>query len=212
MHRVAGDGSPTAAERPVAERTVPERPALDPRYAVHAESEGALLVDERGHAWVDGAIFAAMLPELDGRRTVGDWIRRLGASQGFGPAPVVTALVGLADAGYLGFDPAPAPDGPALRSALRGLGLDLGLDLGETSATGELERASVDLVSAAGEDPRVAAARRALGMAEAPDPGASVTLVAVDDLLAPALGGVEDWLGRRRRPWLLVQPFGHRPT
>ncbi|MEO1369093.1 MAG: hypothetical protein AAFX50_18100, partial [Acidobacteriota bacterium] len=204
MHRAAGDGAATAADRPV-----PERPALDPRYAVRVESDGALLVDERGHAWVEGAIFSALLPELDGRRTVGGVIRDLGMSRGFGPAEVVAALVRLADAGYLGADPSPSPDGPALRSALR----ELGLGPFESSVGGEAAApASVDLVCAAAEDARIAAARRSSGIAEGLDPSASVTLVVADDLLAPALGGVEDWLGQRQRPWLLVQPFGHRPT
>ncbi|MEO1086897.1 MAG: YcaO-like family protein, partial [Acidobacteriota bacterium] len=197
--RADGRGAVSATTRPV-----PERPALDPRYAFHLEEDGALLVDERGHAWIEGAIFAALVPRLRGRRTVGELVRDVSASHGSTPAEVVTALVLLADAGYFAAAPEPKADGPALASAVRGLGFELaGLAQGA---------ASVDLVSAAAEDPRVGAARRALGIPDALAERASLTLVVADDLLAPALAGVEAWLGQAGRPWLLVQPFGYRPT
>ncbi|MGW6837774.1 TOMM precursor leader peptide-binding protein [Streptomyces sp. NPDC054949] len=182
-----------------------EKPRLKAHFHVEVvEGERVFLYAEGQDYLVPGKAAAAVLPHLDGRRTVMEIVQALAGTL---PIPaVLAALTRFGAAGHL------AEGRPDLPEATLAYWDALGIDPART-----LDTAPVTVSAAAGVDPEpVLAALRALGLAArtgdfdtVPDEGISVVLV--DDYLDPVLEARNERQLAAAKPWLLARTGGIAP-
>ncbi|SBT93718.1 ribosomal protein S12 methylthiotransferase accessory factor [Streptomyces sp. DI166] len=182
-----------------------EKPRLKAHFHVEVvEGERVFLYAEGQDYLVPGKAAAAVVPYLDGRRTVMEIVQALSGTVAI-PA-VLGALTRFEAAGHL------AEGRPVLDESVLAYWDALGIDPATTLGT-----APVTVSAAPGVDPEpVVTALRGLGLtvATAPldsVPEAGLSVVLVDDYLDPALAARNDRQLAAGLPWLLARPAGVAP-
>ncbi len=185
---------------------VPPRPRIHRRYRVEAlGSEGAVLLSERGYRWLEGDLYARLLPLIDGRSSPADLVESLRGHAD--PAEVFAALVVLGRMGLLQDEAAPDPAG----ALVAGLPHGAGAELARAAAHGRVAHCRVAVVSAAaGPRQRLISMLRDRGLSE-DENGADLTMVLVDDYMSPDLADLDRRFRSVGQPWLLVRPRGEMP-
>lgn len=183
------------------------RPALKPTYhAEIVERDGVLLLSERGHVALHGAVFPRLLPLLDGCLTTTEIVQQL--ADDVDPAEIHYALMRLRAWGYL----VDLDDG--VTRAQAAFWSALGLD--PAAAQARIVTQTV-AVTALGPQPLPAAPLLCETLAElGAQPAetaacADLTVVLVADYQEPSLADLNAAMLASGRPWLLVKPFGTLP-
>jgi ribosomal protein S12 methylthiotransferase accessory factor len=163
------------------------------------ESQGVFLLTEEDVVWLGGALYQALVPQVDGRQTVEDIVEAL---EGQHPAAeVYYALERLAAKGYL----REAESGAASLDAAwwHALGVSA------VQAARVLASKKVSLVQV-GDTPVSRSLREALESAgvRLVKRGGDLTLVVVDDYLRPALAERNREALASGRPWVLARLTG----
>jgi len=175
-----------------------QRPSLKAHY--HAEAvagEGLVLLSETGHVLLEGELYVAIAPYLDGRLSVDEIVDRLAARAA--RAEVLDVLEHLERQGHLAEHVESMPAGEAALWASQEL--DPGL-AARRLAEG---RVSVRALGAVTVEPLVAALR--LLRVELGGPG-SFGVVLTDDYLRSELAAYNHEALHSDRPWMLVKPVG----
>jgi bacteriocin biosynthesis cyclodehydratase domain-containing protein len=183
------------------------RPLLAPWYRIVEDGDRLVLEHGRSAVVLEGgavkALLPALLPLLDGSRTLDDLTERLGE-------PVRPAIAQALDLLAVNELLVAGPDLPTAPGAVRLVAAASGLPLSEVA--GRLSRSAVGVVGTAGSGEVAARALHADGAGEVrqlPWDGDGVDLAVV----APAPGEVGRVAGWNRNalehclPWLLVRPF-----
>ena len=178
-------------------------PRIDRRYRVESVgSEGAVLLSERGYRWLEGELYARLLPLIDGQSPPASLVESLRGHAS--PAEVFAALVVLEKRGFL--------EGEADRDTALNLGADLPGTVASARAGAEVH-GRIAVVSTAA-DLRCKAVSmlrdRGLTVAAGAD-GGDLTMVLADDYLSPELADLDRRFRALGRPWLLVRPRGEMP-
>ncbi len=192
-------------------QSVSPRPRIHHRYRVEVlDSEGAIVLSERGYRWLEGDLFARLLPLIDGRSSPGSLVESLRGRAT--PAEVFAALVLLGRMGLLedevdvpsvSFRPAPALVAELSRVVH-------GRVAHGRVAHGRVAHSRVAVVSeAAGPRQRLISMLGDRGLREGGD--ADLAMVLVDDYLSPELADLDRRFRSCGRPWLLVRPRGEVP-
>ena len=175
-----------------------ERPSLKAHY--HAEAvvgEGLVLLSETGHALLEGEIYVAIAPYLNGRFSVDEIVDRLAGRAT--RAEVLGVLDHLEREGHIAENLESMPASEAAFWASQGV--DPGL-AARRLAEG---RVSVRAVGAVAVEPLVAALQ--LLRVKVGDPG-SFGVVLTDDYLRSELGAYNEKALQSDRPWMVVKPVG----
>jgi len=163
------------------------------------EAQGVFLLTEEDVVWLGGALYKALVPQVDGRQTVEDIVEAL--EDEHPPAEVYFALERLAARGYL--REAEAEEDSPHAAWWHALGVSAGqatqvlaskkvslVQLGDSAVSGPLlealETAGVRLVKRGGD----------------------LTLAVVDDYLRPPLAGLNREALASGRPWVLARLAG----
>ncbi len=180
---------------------VPPRPRIHRRYRVEVlGSEGAVLLSERGYRWLEGDLYARLLPLIDGRSSPANLVESL---QGHAaPAEVFAALVVLGRAGLLEDAASPDSAAPVVAELPGGAGAAL-------TEAADSRRVAV-FSGVAGLRQRLISLLRDRGLAEGEE-GADLAVVLTDDYLSPELADLDRRFRSLGRPWLLVRPRGEKP-
>jgi ribosomal protein S12 methylthiotransferase accessory factor len=175
-----------------------ERPNLKPQY--HAEAvvgEGLVLLSETGHVLLEGELYIAIAPYLDGRFSVDEIVDRLAGRAT--RAEVMGVLDHLEQEGHIAGNVESMPASEAALWASEGVDPVL--------AAGRLAEGRVALhaVGAVAVEPLVAALQ--LLRVEVGGQG-SFGVVLTDDYLRSELRAYNREALRNDRPWMLVKPVG----
>jgi ribosomal protein S12 methylthiotransferase accessory factor len=178
-----------------------EQPRLKAHYAVEVVGDEVFLLTEDRHFLVSGAAAVAVLPYLDGTRTVGEIV--LALSGRVSMSHVLLALTKFERGGHLSDG---RPDMPADELAFwDGLGVDPRLVAGARGKS----RVTVLAVGDVDAEPFAEALESGGVMSKVGDGDqADLAVVVVDDYLRPELGDLNAAFLAAGRPWLLVKPGG----
>jgi len=167
--------------------------------AVSLPPRHVFLLDEQHHTVLEGGVFEALLPLLDGKRSLTEITTATAAA---GLPAVFLALAQLENSGCLAEGEAPA------RAAHSVAFLDS--IPGGAPAFERLEAVRIAVRDLAGQPSgALEKALRSEGLAVT-EP-ADLHVVLTDDYLRPDLEGVNDEALRSGRPWMLVKPTGMVP-
>lgn len=175
-----------------------------PRFKPHLRVEVVppdlvFLQSETDYHVLEGRLYALLAPLVNGRHTVAGMADRLE-----GKLTILDVDYGLSvlrKKGYLAGDGDSAPDALAAFRNVLGAGADLRRGL-------KAARVSVTPLGALSTSPLEALLRN-----DGVRPARSrLDLVVVDDYLCSQLAGVNRRALRRKRPWMLVKPFGSIPS
>jgi ribosomal protein S12 methylthiotransferase accessory factor len=179
---------------------LPRIPSFPEHFQVElVESQGVFLLTEEDVVWLGGALYKALVPQVDGRQTVEQIVEAL--EDQHPAAEVYFALERLAAKGYL----REAESGAASPSAAwwHALGVSA------TQAAKVLASKKVSLVQV-GDTPVSRPLTEALESAgvRLAKRGGDLTLAVVDDYLRPALAGLNREALASGRPWVLARLTG----
>ena len=179
-----------------------DRPRLRAHLVPVTAGRKVFLLTETDSFLIDVPAQLAVLPLLDGTRTIAEVVMALAGRQ---PLPAVLTAIGkLGRAGLLASGESPLP-GPET-AYFDAVGAD------PAAAGLRLSRGRVEVVGVGTDPGGTAAALRASGLAVVigPDPTGAVELsvIVVDDYLNPALDAINRDFTARGRTWLLVKPAG----
>lgn len=179
-----------------------ERPVF--KAHLHAQiipGEGVLLQSEEGVRALQGRVYEALVPLLDGRRTADELVQALAGT--IEAAKVYYALMLLEQNGHI----AEQVDGmPAETAAFwHGLGID------PTTALAKLQATPVAVQAVGPLDVApLQQALEALGVNLTQGESAALAVVITDDYQHDDLAAINDAMLNARRPWLLVKSSGHQ--
>jgi bacteriocin biosynthesis cyclodehydratase domain-containing protein len=188
---------------------VPVRPLLAPWYRLVDDGDRVLLEHGRSVVVLEGAavrpLLAALLPLLDGARTVPELVETLGVRV----APAIeSALAVLDTAGLLVEGPAPGADRPEAAAMLVAA-----YGLPERVATERLRGARAGVVGASARGDAVARLLHACGVGDvrrlgwAEPRGVDLAVVAPSGDELGELVGWNELAFEHRLPWLCIRPF-----
>ncbi|MFE2428195.1 TOMM precursor leader peptide-binding protein [Streptomyces sp. NPDC059373] len=171
--------------------------------------EAAYLLSERGVKALYGRHIRALVPLLDGTRTLPELLRE--AQSAMSAAEAGRLVRDLARADLIGYRRPGTGDATETEESARAYWDLSGLD-GATAAEA-LSRTPVEVVAVGRthiEDARTACAASGIAVTE-PGAEAAFSLVLCDDYLAPELRAVDARHRESGRPWLLAKPSGAEP-
>lgn len=170
--------------------------------------EAVFLLSDKGVTTLRGSGIEALVPLLDGSRTLPQLLKE--ASAAMPVAEVGRVVRRLAQANLVGYRQSAelaCADSISAQAYWDRAGLD------GFAAAAEVSRAPIAVIAVGGADGAAAhAACRASGLNPVGEhTDAPFTLVVCEDYSAPELPAVAAWLRRQGRAWLLARPFGAEP-
>ena len=181
-----------------ADRGLIERPVLTPHLEYRPIEDGqVLLVSETFNTLLHGAIYAEVLPLLDGRRSCRDIVAALAPARA--ARVVQTAIAALASRGYV------VSGDHAMERGRAAFWSSLG-----ASPRWAEERLGAARVALLGDDGHLARRLEAMGVVLAAD-DPTLTVVVCADYLEEAHRAVNRRHVASGAPWMLVRPRGMRP-